>query len=280
MPRPRLAPRLWFEEPTIDKKTGKVRQGEWCILDAGAKHRTGCAKPDSEGAGRALQAFLEDKYNPKGDTTKDPAKILISDVLVQYAQERGMQQAHPKILQSRLAQLIAFWENKTLSEITPQKCRDYVTCRTSQFIKNFKPEVTGSTPKRISSDTARRELTDLRSAINHHYAEGRCSSVVKVLLPEAGEAHADYLLRGEAARLVWAARTIREEQGGRETKRRTTKHLVRFMLLGLYTGSRHGTLLTASFKKGPGRSYIDMKHGLFYRKPEGKTATKKRQETI
>ena len=232
MPRPRLAPRLWFEEPTTDKKTGKVRQGEWCILDAGDKHRTGCGKTDSDGAGRALQNYLNERYNPKSDQSKDPAQIKVADVLTQYAQERGPHQSQPKNLQSRLMQLLEFWGDKMLSEVTAQRCRDYVTFRTSQVGRRFKPEKTGSVPTTISSDTASRELTDLRSAINHHYKEGRCNVAIPVIVPPRGESHVDYLTRSEAARLLRAARTLKEQQGGRASKRRVGKHLVRFILMG------------------------------------------------
>jgi len=55
--------------------------------------------------------------------------------------------------------------------------------------------------------------------------------------------------------------------------------LVRFILFGLYTGSRPGDILAASFTAERGRSRIDLEAGLFYRKPVGKVATKKRQPT-
>lgn len=47
--------------------------------------------------------------------------------------------------------------------------------------------------------------------------------------------------------------------------------------MAYYTGSRIGTVLTASFHVGAGRSYIDLERGLFFRLPEGKRETAKRQ---
>jgi integrase len=48
-------------------------------------------------------------------------------------------------------------------------------------------------------------------------------------------------------------------------------------LLGLYTGTRAGAIASASPYAEPGRSYVDLERGIFYRKPIGKRATKKRQ---
>jgi hypothetical protein len=42
-------------------------------------------------------------------------------------------------------------------------------------------------------------------------------------------------------------------------------------------GTRAGTIATASPCAEPGRSHVDLERGIFYRKPIGKRATKKRQ---
>jgi hypothetical protein len=47
-----------------------------------------------------------------------------------------------------------------------------------------KPEVTGKPPRMVTAAGARRELEDLRSAINHHRTEGLCSELVGVALPD------------------------------------------------------------------------------------------------
>jgi hypothetical protein len=45
----------------------------------------------------------------------------------------------------------------------------------------------------------------------------------------------------------------------------------------LYTGTRAGAIESASPYAEAGRSYVDLERGIFYRKPIGKRATKKRQ---
>jgi hypothetical protein len=61
------------------------------------------------------------------------------------------------------------------------------------------------------------------------------------------------------------------------TNRRPLRHIARFILIGLYTGTRAGAISSASPYAEPGRSYVDLERGIFYRKAIGKRATKKRQ---
>ena len=69
----------------------------------------------------------------------------------------------------------------------------------AQAWKSAKPEQTWRTPRMVTAAAARRELEDLRAAINHHRREGLCSEIVSVALPP---------------------RTAARERGLRETKRR------------------------------------------------------------
>ena len=62
--------------------------------------------------------------------------------------------------------------------------------------------------------------------------------------------------------------------------KKTASHLVRFILIAIYTGSRAGAVLTASPYRGEGRSYVDLKHGIFYRLAEGSRETNKRQPPV
>jgi integrase len=133
---------------------------------------------------------------------------------------------------------------------------------------------------------ARRDLESLRAAINHHAKEGFHRRTVRVSLPPKGEQRDRWLTRDEAAALVWHCWRYREKQTihagksqGRPvfTERRPLRHVARFILIGLYTGSRAGAIAAASPFPEPGRSFVDLDRGIFYRKPIGKRATKKRQ---
>ncbi len=77
-----------------------------------------------------------------------------------------------------------------------------------------------------------------------------------------------WLTRQEAAWLLRGARHLRVDG----------RHLVDFILHGLYTGSRKQTILTMHLNT-PSTigGYVDTESGVFYRKPKTKVGTKKQQ---
>ena len=170
-------------------------------------------------------------------------------------------------IEARIDRLNEFWGGKKLSEVNAQTCAAYAKHRGNR-------------------GGARRDLETLRAAINHHAKEGFHRGVVRVSLPPKGEARDRWLTRKEAAALIWYCWRHREKQtihsGSSKgdpvsTNRRPLRHIARFILIGLYTGTRAGAIAAASPYAEPGRSYVDLERGIFYRKPIGKRATKKRQ---
>jgi integrase len=127
---------------------------------------------------------------------------------------------------------------------------------------------------------ARREPEDLRAAINHHRKEGLCNAIVEVLLPPRAPSRERWLTRSEAAKMIWAAWRYREAQKGHLTGRRSRKHIARFMLVALYTGTRSGAICGAAIGPTEGSGYVDLDEGMFYRRASGSIETKKRQPTI
>ena len=142
---------------------------------------------------------------------------------------------------------------------------------------------------RGSDGGARRDLEDLRAAINHHAKGGFHRGIVRVVLPEKGLARDRWLRRSEAARFLWACWRYRETQtihigplkGQRiETDKRPLRHVARFALIGLYTGTRAGAIATASPYRAEGKSFVDLDSGIFNRQAIGKRATTKRQTPV
>ncbi len=65
--------------------------------------------------------------------------------------------------------------------------------------------------------------------------------------------------------------------GGGTTEREVGKHVARFILIGLYTGTRHAAICGAALHPAIGRGYVDVERGVFHRRAEGARETKKRQ---
>lgn len=269
MPRPKKGARLWLR-PARYRDGKLVAAAAWIILDDGRHYATGCAQGEIECAEGKLREHIAAKYAaPRIE--RELAAIDVADVLAIYDQDcrpgdgAGIDQQ--KRFDGRMARLVDYWGGKTLAEVTGETCRDYVR-------------------QRGKPGGARRDLEDLRAAIGHHQAEGFHRGEVKVILPEKGAPRDRWLTRDEAARLLWICWRTRETQRRHRgagkgaklpTKKYPLRHLARFILIGLYTGTRASAIAAASPKRAPGRSFVDLDAGIFYRLQEGKTPTKKRQ---
>jgi integrase len=192
---------------------------------------------------------------------RPPASIAVGDILALYARDIAPKHARPHETGQRIRALLSFFGDKVLSDINGTLCRAYVEHR-------------GGT------GAARRELEDLRAAINHHRREGLCSAIVEIVLPEPSPPRERWLTRNEASRLLWAAWRYREIQKGRATDRRSRQHVAKFILVALYTGTRASAVCGAGFGPTVGRGWIDLERGVFYRRPAGKRETKKRQPPV
>lgn len=280
MPRPAKGPRLWLE-PERRGPDGKLYQrSTWVIRDGGRKISTGCLPVEREEAARKLGDYISRQYRAPRISGRHPSEVLIATVLQIYQDDVAPRQAREAEVIQRLVKLAEFWGAKRLADVNGRSCRDYVEWRTQQQVRAARPERTGTPARMVTPAGARRELEDLRAAINHHRKEGLCSEIVEVVLPEKSPRRERWLTRSEAARLLWAAIRYREVQKGIETDRRSRWHVARFILIGIYTGTRAAAICGAGFRPGEGRGWVDLERGVFYRRAEGMAETKKRQPPI
>jgi integrase len=100
------------------------------------------------------------------------------------------------------------------------------------------------------------------------------------VLPDRSPPRDRWLTRSEAAKLLWCAWRLRQPQHGHITERPTAQHVARFVLVALYTGTRAGAICGAALEPTLGRGWIDLDHGVFYRRPAGWKETKKRQPPV
>lgn len=127
------------------------------------------------------------------------------------------------------------------------------------------------------------DLSMLRAAMNHAVEEGKLTRAMKITLPEPSLPRDRWLSRSEVAQMVWAAWRYRRSENGRSGEAdewATRKHIARFIIASIYTGTRKSATLLAAFERVPGYGYIDLKEGLWYRQPSGKKRTKKRQPPV
>ena len=280
MPRPSKGIRLWLEPVEIDREGKIIRHATWVIRDGPLKVRTGCPRNDREGAHKALGEYIAVRYQVPRERGRLPTEIPVLDALNMYLKEVANGKARPTEIKQRVLTLAEFWEPYTLSDVNGQHCRDYVAWRVGQPWKSSKPERTGRPARLVTEAAARRELEDLRAAINHHRREGLCSEIVPVVLPDKTAGRDVSLSRSQTAQLLWSAWRAKQIMRDKTTARDVGRHIARFTLIGLYTGTRHAAICGAAFQPAIGRGYIDLEQGVFHRRAQGARETKKRQPPV
>ncbi len=258
MPRHARGPYLWLR-PARERDNG-VDPAIWIIRDGGRQRSTGFGQSDGPKAQAALADYIAEKYAP-ARRERGITEIPVADVISVYLADVAPQQARPEKAAERCGRLLDFFGERRLSEVPGATCRAYAEWRGS-------------------NGGARRDLQDLAAAINHHAKEGLHRSIVRVALPARGQARQRWLTRDELARLIWTCLRTREHQEGKATDKRPLRHLARVLLIGAYTGSRPGAILNASWRQGPGLSWVDTANGVFHRHADGEAATTKRQPTV
>jgi integrase len=280
MPRPAKGARLWLRPEERNADGSLRKRAVWVIRDGSRKISTGCIAKDREGAERALGEHLAAKYQPNRARGRHPSQILIADVLAIYLTDVAGRHAREDETKQRILTLDAWWVDRTLADVNGANCRAYVAHRTSEARRAAKPETTGNPARMVTAAGARRELEDLRSAINHHRREGLCSEIVSVALPPKSIGRQRWLTRSDAARLLLAAWRAKQVMRGQNTLRSVGRHVARFILVGLYTGTRSSAICGAAFMPTLGRGHVDLDRGVFYRRAMGRPQSKKRQPPV
>ena len=262
MPAESKGPHLWLRKARRDKRGRTTHKAVWLVIDGSDQESTECGRDDREGAERALTGYINRKHlTAAKKSVRDPAEIPVADVLASYGADVAFGHARPKETAQKIERLLAFFGDRMLVEVNGNLCREFVKTRT--------------TPT-----AAREDLVVLRSAINHHRREGHCEKIVSVVLPAKPVGRERWCTRSEAARLLWAAWRFREMQKGQPTDRRTRRHVAKFILVALYTGTRAGAVCAAALEPTEGRGWIDLAKGIFYRRPAGERESKKRRPPV
>lgn len=217
----------------------------WYIRDTGQPDRsTGCtSRVEAE---KALGAYIATKG--RTGAANEPENVTCGEVLAVYAEEYAPTVAAPERIGYAISALLPFWSDLKLTHVKGETCRRYGKWR------------------EVSPGTIRRELGTLQAAMNYAHREGYVTSAPLVTLPQKPEGKERWLTRDEAAKLLWTA-----------YKGHKSKHLARFILIGLYTGTRKDAILRMGFEPNTVGGWFDLERGIMYRRGEGERATNKQR---
>ena len=157
-----------------------------------------------------------------------PSQILVTDVLAEYAAERGPKIASRRVLGCALTALTPFWQDRTVADMTPQVCERYAEWRGR------------------SENTVRRELNVLATATNWAFKNGRITRAVAVALPPKPPGKMRWFTRKEVALVLRTALRCAKVR----------LYLPLFILLATYTGRRKEAILSLRWAQ------IDLDAGL------------------
>ncbi|MGR9311366.1 tyrosine-type recombinase/integrase [Rhizobium leguminosarum] len=271
MPRKSLGVRKYLRKR-------KGRPSVWVILDGSNEISTGCAAEDVAGADRALERYLAERHKP--DFRKgDPETVAVADALIYYVQEHAETTAHPELIGYHMLPLNEFFGGKMVSDVDAKACRDYRKLRQAGEVGR----------RAVKEATARRELETLQAALNFAFEEKKLLYPVKLKLGKKSPARVRYLSRSEVAQLLGSALgfvpafcdVVTRQPGGWCRMHRPQYHVARFILIGLYTGTRHDAMLKLRWQRNnSGGGWIDLNDEILYRKADGEGETNKRRPPL
>ncbi len=276
MSRPSKGARLYV-------KRQKGRQAVYVIRDGAKEVSTGCSTENADGAMQALKDYLASHYRP--DTgTRSLSNVACADVLMLYLTDLPADSPSRETIRYHCKALSAYWGDKSLADVKGSTCREYISRRTkppsspSRLLESQK-----RSGRLIKPSTARQELKSLQAAINHWHRESPLEAVPKVSLPKAESRRERWLTRDEVAALLRACRRLSRE-GHKAAKGAVQftdySHVQRFILIGIYTGTRHDAIVGLGWGAARRGGHIDLERGVIYRRGSDDKETSKRRPPV
>jgi integrase len=270
-----------FEGAKLYLRNAKHKGGRrwWVILDRDAhgKRRevsTGASEPDRAKAEKAFADHLAKKHQPNFGGGR-PDQVLVSEVLAYYGERKAAKAIRKDTIAISLVKLGEFFKDNTVHDISPSRCEAYTEWRIRQGDRRSADKGKSRLLKR---STARYDLSILKAAIGFCYSERKLSQNIPVKLPERSEARPRFLTRQEAAWLLAGA--LGWDRQGKRHHKSINRHLARFIVTGLGTGTRHDRVLRLQWVENLRGGWVDLDKGILHRKAAREPETKKKAPSV
>jgi integrase len=254
--------------PRIELETRSGREPLWRIRDGEKSVRLGLPESQRDEAEERLAEYLMQKHDPAA-VKAAAGEISIPEVLAFYLRSlnrRVTRQRNDSIEKSvgtrmiHIDNLLTFWADKTLADVRTSVCEDYADHRRQQgHRRGMRKGAVGA-----ADSTIRQELKTLDQAIKVWHGEAPLAARPVITKPKQLPPKIRCLERDEVARLLRAARSLR------------FGHLVRYILIGAYTGTRDDRIRRLRWPRATHDGYVDLRRGILYRAGDAEGATTKR----
>jgi integrase len=242
----------------------------WIIKDREREISTGFSEGERAKAEIALADYITRTRQPSfGDGRPD--QILIGDCLSVYCDKHGPMIARPDGLALEIERIAEFFGDRFVSDLTDELCTAYVDWRCAQTDRR----ATVNKGRTIKPSTAKRELVTLSAALNWCWRNKRLDRPVVITMPQVAERRERFLTLDQVAAFLWAALGFNRD--GTRNRFRINRHLARFILIGLYTGTRHDAILRLQWMANTTGGWVDLDAGMLYRRPQDAVESNKKR---
>ncbi len=271
---PRRQPIRLYLEAEHKHSNGSITPATWQIrgtceyTNERIKKSTGCVVDPKNGIDQTKEAeeILADFVKQRRAAQRPVAKIknanadevLVADVVSYYIDNRVLGEpsdrypkplSRPKEVLARLEVIIGFFGEMTMDELDPEVFKEFRKTRSTQ-------------------EAARRPLEDLRSAINLYVEDGKMRHAVNVPLPPKRPERRNWLTLKEVKHIIkvaWSKQGVYFDENKHPGKGFIWRHLVPYILVAVLTGSRYDKIVRASFTRQPGKPWINLETGEYWR---------------
>ncbi|OAI30411.1 hypothetical protein A1351_22955 [Methylosinus sp. R-45379] len=274
---PRLA-----KGPYLKKREREGAKPLWYIIDGDRRISTGYTTKETAKAKEALEQHIRGRF-----VQKPSPDYYVQQALELYERDVMPNHSRPDDTKRYLQRLLEFFKGRTCDEVSRETSMAYERWRT----QTGKPFL-GEPPRDrrpVKPASVRRELATLQAALNHAYESRKLKHPIAVTLPSKSAPRDRWLTQSEAARLVMGAlgcvmapysdlatkaerwRIWRREESV------VSRHLARFILIGLRTGTRHDAINGLGWYPHADGGHFDIERRLMFRSTSGAVQTKKRK---
>jgi len=236
MPRQSAGPRL------VRRKGKKNWYIRYIDETSGKQKDLSTNTEDRDEAEEQLEEVLRERRAFRHGHAVSPYQITVAQILNDYAHFKMGDKSAERLSYS-IVNILGFWQEDMLDRVNVETVKQYIK----------------SSDQKIS--TVRRDLTDLRSAVNHAIRMNRVTPIAFPILPKPPKAKDRWLTEDEFAKLLDAA--------GKDFRSKFTLRL--FLLIGFYTGARKSAIMELEW------SQVDFENNLIDFNKEGVEETKKRR---
>jgi integrase len=265
----------------------------WYIIDGKAQLSLGLFWDPADPEGTKADLLLAEYKVDKAKTRPKPVRALTLDEVPLDAILDHMEASNPEKAGSTdaeirnrrnllfgIAELRKFWSGRNLSEVTVQSSAEYRNHRTGVRWRNQTKETDSTKIRKTGTQSARRELEILNSAIKLFAREHDLSAIRQAEIPPKAPPREEWLTYDEVARLLLACRGRRwnheTDDWLRDTRgqliitnpyaRRRRAGIARFILLASWTGTRHDSVLRLRWEKNDWAGYVSKDLTTLFRK--------------